>query len=1002
MSYKILPGHLEDNSNKGWQPTTTLEEIIKHISQGKAELNWYKTLDDNDPDTVKAHYSIPSPFPTAYLFKEVMNDSNHELSLEVVELILCMLYDIYKGNAKLEFIPKPEKDKPFFSFWKIAPKFIIYDDKLPVFVKDGEIIGGLSTYSLVWAAPNYKPMYIIQDNFPKTIKSANNGFRIINQNDKKALYAFLKFIQEKKSPHNNFNKFWANSCLNNILQGIQPLNKDLYNVVQNDFAPWLVEKNEFLETGLISLEYFEKNKDIAHSKNFEILGICNYKNSTGEEKYSKLLYPILPSCLKSFFSNKKNGKESLNVTPSGDKGYAELNINGTKHTLNSTGATINKCSRSLAIWPPFKSAFCETYVMERIPFASGKGTQSEKIVEQLPLEFYDEDGTKLNAKIISEEELNLNVQRLYKLEKQCKFPQYIRIHDKDYSEKHQTSGFIKINSRKKKHDTTDKLKIAIDFGSSHTTVAYKDEKSNEAKNILFDNCRPLFIGDEDEMRHILVKFVPDMLIDKIPFDENEFDQNTRNWLPFRTLFNQFNEQKYSFLEAGVIPLYGNIKQIGEFVKQGVYKKDIKWTAKTQLRDGFLNYLTTLSLVEAEGMGYKPDNMKIFWAYPKAFSTDEEMIITNYWLKKNKEYKDILNLQNDIIIPKGITESVAVMQYFNHYGKLIPSKEKLALTIDIGGGSSDFSFFGVNDKHQADLAIQDSIKFAGGDLANCVKGIVINRLNQLLENDNFEVDQDYDELMRSWPCVKYDWDNHIGNFKTNNPDYPIFEEIITLFYGSLCYFAGMHLRANGNEGLKLNQIAFGGNGSQFFRYFTMGSDPNEHLKLGYLSRFTELFRKLTAAGQGIAESDYQKLEFMFTSHPKKEVTYGLLESDPDKNYNKDCNQKLFGISVTLDNETIPWDKWPNKQQNGDKLTATVLSFADEYDFSEFKNFLVKFYELFNSIDGFKDYDINRKFDNFEEFENLFKHKVGQRDGEPIVTPLFFTALSVWFENITETI
>ncbi len=974
MGYRIIPGHKKDDSNTGWNANTNLDEIVMNIQSGSCELNWYKSVGDKQSDTAKSFYSIPSPFATSYLFKEISCEPNNELSPEILELILCMIWDIIKKRAEIRIINKPDPKSDFYNFWDLAPDFIKFDnnDKLPVLMRDNEIIGGFSKYSYCWASPNYKPKYIILDHPSlKNIKNVSKGFIPLSKDDKDNIYAYLKFLQQKKEPELNFEKFWTSPILNEALKNIDDSKSSIYKQKEDCVVSFGVRDDVVEDAGFIKMNFYNELPEPELTRNIELFDANN-----------KILFPLKQEFLKEFI---KNGRGKF--TGTAGVGSAEIILGNKKFNIDSSSITADY--RSIAVWPPFKSEFLENYVYELFPDSDTQRYTNE-------LEFFDEQGMQIKYELIDKKINSPDIIRAYRSREPKVFPSYIKV-----THNNGTSGFVKVTSRTIK-DNGKGIKIAVDFGTSHTTIACKtDGENSEKKLINFESCRPILIASNETYNRILDKFVPDKLLDYIPKREEDFENNIRNWIPFRTLFNQYNPLKDSFLEAGVIPLFGNNKEITNFIKRGVFKKDIKWKDEVQLRDGYLNYLTTLILVNCEGGGFKIKDCEIRWSFPKAFSTEEQHIMATYWNKLNVKLKQAVNTTKDIVIQNGLTESKAAMYYFRNNHKFATAENKYSVTIDIGGGTSDFSFFSPNDiNNKTDLIFQNSIKFAGGELAENIKNIVITRVNQILQKPIISEDADYEEIMRTWPCVLPDWNNNIGNFKINNDSYPLFEELVTLFYSSLCFWSGLHLKREGKN-RKLNQIAFGGNGSRFMLYFTLGADPNTQMM--FIERFTSMFKKMAAAGQDIDPKENDTIEFIFTNKAKLEVAFGLLEATDNDfkalSSTDNTAADMLGLGVEMKDQKFSWGDWPDKDSMGYKITAGQIG-TQKIDWKIFELFIDKFYKYFNETKGFDEYHIKRRLSNFPGFENSLRNAIQKRGDKTLATPLFFTALSVWMNFIRD--
>ena len=166
MGYTVLPGHKQD-ANKDWQEFSSLEkDFLDEIVFGRFELgNFGKFYNEND-DKYAAHYSIPNPWASAYLFHNVLKDPSHPLIAQIIELMLNLLNDLY-NYRKLELfkVKKPTQKSPFYKFWRLAPPFLKFGDEM-FFLRDRntlKILGGISKTTIVWAAQQYSGEKILSE-----------------------------------------------------------------------------------------------------------------------------------------------------------------------------------------------------------------------------------------------------------------------------------------------------------------------------------------------------------------------------------------------------------------------------------------------------------------------------------------------------------------------------------------------------------------------------------------------------------------------------------------------------------------------------------------------------------------------------------------------------------------------------------------------------------------------------------------------------------------------
>lgn len=172
------------------------------------------------------------------------------------------------------------------------------------------------------------------------------------------------------------------------------------------------------------------------------------------------LYPIKIDYIQKFkFSlNDLEIKDGIKKSP--------LNAQAEIRWKNKRRVNLNKQfiidTRSIAIWPPFKSKYFPNYVIEY---------DLEGIDKSEKLEFYDENGNLINY--VGPKHHSGQNFRIYKL---SNFPKYIRILMRD-NDGSLGGGFVEIQKRNIGVQQG-KIIIGIDFGTSHTAVAYRKDNND--------------------------------------------------------------------------------------------------------------------------------------------------------------------------------------------------------------------------------------------------------------------------------------------------------------------------------------------------------------------------------------------------------------------------------------------------------------------------------------------------------------------------------------------
>ena len=317
-----------------------------------------------------------------------------------------------------------------------------------------------------------------------------------------------------------------------------------------------------------------------------------------------------------------------------------------------------------------------------------------------------------------------------------------------------------------------------------------------------------------------------------------------------------------------------------------------------------------------------------------------------------------------IVKNGTSEAICGARYF-----LFSNNEfnlaKNAAAIDIGGGTTDISYFAEHN-----LRFQDSVKFAGGNFLS-----VTGNLNALI-GDSAE----YDQAMRRWPFVKDDWDGKIAAF-TGNPKSVKVIRNIGVFYGSICYYLGLHFKRE-NLTDPVEKIAFAGNGVRFMQVLTLGNVLSQNS----LSEWVDLFRGCLAAGHGVSSKSYNT-SFFFSPRPKLEVAQGLVVdaeiSDPAGPGKS--TKKMLGLDLQGAGVAFKFSDWP------EDIHAIDLTQYD-IDLTVLKSYVQAYND---SLKGpLKAYRLPALDPIIEQtISNRIKRNLELRGARPLVNPLYFEAIEV---------
>lgn len=273
-----------------------------------------------------------------------------------------------------------------------------------------------------------------------------------------------------------------------------------------------------------------------------------------------------------------------------------------------------------------------------------------------------------------------------------------------------------------------KFDAAIDFGTTNSFAVILEDRSNEKTS-----PEPLIIGETDQQVILLNKSNPELNLTL-----TERFEETSNLLKIRLISRQKHEFIPSIIGAGDNPNYefpirtaiststdftsggsdllGNINISFAFEKD-VHRSDehiqtnLKWEItegenETKIRE-FLRQLLFMIRNKILLNQGNPKESNILWFKPLSMYEGHQ---ANYKIIWDSIYKEIFKPKNINEGTKVLTESCAPYFYYTAQNKAQSTKP--VLLIDIGGGSTDVSFF-VDDKPQ----FGTSFNFAGNSIWN---------------------------------------------------------------------------------------------------------------------------------------------------------------------------------------------------------------------------------------------------------------------------------------------
>ncbi|MBF0342593.1 MAG: hypothetical protein HQL06_00020 [Nitrospirae bacterium] len=416
-------------------------------------------------------------------------------------------------------------------------------------------------------------------------------------------------------------------------------------------------------------------------------------------------------------------------------------------------------------------------------------------------------------------------------------------------------------------------RIGIDFGTTGTSVYYREGKSEPERLSFSKQLQVSITGSTEEKRPDLYRsFIPEALITP----------------PFLSVFHILNKTAQHPLS----PLIdGNIAYVlqggGEYdAGKDDIKTDLKWSDKIDDRvytNAFLNQIFLQCSAEAVFNGVSTVTWK--YSYPVNFSMDEAFMAT--WKGILQTYSGLICLKTDDKYPGfiGESESVASGMYFGEHPRYGATSKanfvKGVICFDIGGGTTDISIWHKDNK----LLYQTSVLLAGRNLFLDILYLRTDIID-LFAQDRKQVDLIKEKTDRRIFYSQADalimkegeaWLNEKLNAISGSEKFKELKRLIAIGISGLFYYVGLIFKGLMTENTRLPGIYAGGNGSKLFHWIA-GSQYSKDSVINKLLRGALIGLPYNEADSLKAAENPNDFVVNLSMDPKAEAAYGLAISD----------------------------------------------------------------------------------------------------------------------------
>lgn len=562
-------------------------------------------------------------------------------------------------------------------------------------------------------------------------------------------------------------------------------------------------------------------------------------------------------------------------------------------------------------------------------------------------------------------------------------------------------GLLLINNRAALRPTRH-WKVGVDFGSTHTSVFYREVQRADGDNWVDVRDRqitPLVI--EPRVR-ILTR--------------GEAFDIQGNFFPYRTV-TQARPGGEPTGEAALttqlsMPL-GNAEYHADdwLPREGLVflgslldgepvnlETDLKWNIdrNNHTTSAFLRSL--LIMVEAEAVSRGARIARVAHAFPTAFPDELE-------IKHSREWEAVSRCVGVPVDNDPISEAVATCRHLWKQQEAMPTANIIAL--DVGGSTTDIAIW-----FDETLQSQESVKIAAGAASRYVEspaaaGFRQWLLKKLSEDEPFKTQRFFPsnfpakELNRRKyhaALKRLSENRHMESFvklvqvsARNNADVRQFLSPVVLIFGAISYFAGLLTRKIGYGEEKKYYLYFCGRGGQLLLWIPEGRE------------FVQEMFEVGVAGPHAPASAASKSAARVSDYPKEEVGRGLLIEGQFEVGRGGGPGGMFaeaGATVTVGEQgygELPW--------HGNLGYEELLRAKDNVPPQERMTLFRHFVQIFSSTPRTR--DIAAKLRLAEHFHSVnFRDALRQRladnlrggNDRALIEPLFITEAKVLIELV----
>lgn len=431
---------------------------------------------------------------------------------------------------------------------------------------------------------------------------------------------------------------------------------------------------------------------------------------------------------------------------------------------------------------------------------------------------------------------------------------YILNHEKDFDYvkidliENKASGII-IPKWRNPEGHESEIYFSVDFGTTNTHIEYKEGKHGHPKPLKYEElveCS-LILMDKDIPDNKL-ELTEQYLAQNLHFFLSNQSKETKEYrFPLRTVIQKsptITEAKQMQALSGFNIAWMYHTQNHKYGREG-YKTNLKWLDNNrenkEYRKKFIEEIVIHIKSIAVKKNYSSDHVNIIWFYPSVMTTNQKTELESIW--KDSVEKHLSQEAGNRI--KNIAESYAPFYYYKYNNIIKSGSNTPAISIDIGGGTTDINVFKGNQP-----TLFSSFHFAGNIIfgsghntkshSNLLTRHYSRHFNELCDKIKLE---EYSEIIKKTENNATEFNNLLFslenfaqdpnlNYSELLKDDPEFKIILLYYYTTILYHIADLIKFNKIDSPL--EIFFSGTSSKSFNILTSSSNVKER----YVS---EIFR-----------------------------------------------------------------------------------------------------------------------------------------------------------------